>query len=162
MFSADVDLSWTGPNTEKVGERRERKARERSSTAGSVRTSSSSQSSVLVDRELWWTSGLRKAKGFKTNLLRPSSHHSTTSQTTVRSISKRLEPKLSNSLKDPTLQPAWTYSTTLSPALPSGAPLDSLVYEVPELEGDSSSRRTNSTEAHFSRKYIAVVDSRID
>jgi hypothetical protein len=150
MFSAD--LSWTGPDTEKVGERRERKARERSSTANSIKTSTSSRSSVVAGRELWWSSGLKKAKGIKSNILRPSSHHSTKSQTTIRSDRKKLEIQLPHNLKDPTLQPHWTYASTLSPTLPSGAPFDLPVHEVPELEGDSSSRRTNSTEARFSRK----------
>jgi hypothetical protein len=157
MFTAD--LSWSGPNTETVGERRERKVRERSSTAGSIRTSTSSRSSVVVDRELWWASGLKKAKGIKSNILRPSSHHSTKSQTTIRSGPKKLELQLPHNLKDPSLQPAWTYANTLSPTLPSGAAFDLQTQEVPELDGDSSSRRTNSTEARFSCKCNIIIES---
>ncbi|KAH3918503.1 hypothetical protein HBI56_134430 [Parastagonospora nodorum] len=148
MFTAD--LSWSGPNTETVGERRERKARERSSVAGSVTTSTSSRSSISGERELWWTSGLKKAKGIKSTILRPSSHHSTRSQTTIRSAQTNQDLQQPHSLKDPTLQPSWTYASTLSTNLPSGAPFDLPLHEVPELDGDSSSRRTNSTEARFS------------
>ncbi|KAF1915042.1 hypothetical protein BDU57DRAFT_595683 [Ampelomyces quisqualis] len=152
MFSAD--LSWSTPNTETVGQRRERKAQERSSTSGSIRTVSSSRSSIVVDRDLWWTSGLKKAKGIRFTILQPSSHHSSNSQRTVHSETNSLE-LLPEDLKDPTQQPPWTYASTLSPTLPSGASFDLPVHEVPELEGDLSSRRTNSTEARFSRKRIA-------
>ncbi|CAO2650454.1 Nn.00g017460.m01.CDS01 [Neocucurbitaria sp. VM-36] len=142
MFTAD--LSWSDPHTEKIGERRERKARERSTTAGSVKTSLSSRSSISVDRELWWTSGLKKAKSIKPNLLRPMTSRSS-SQKTVHANPKKPDLKLTNDFKDPTLQPGWTYSSTLSQTLPSGASLDLPEYEVPELEGDTSSRRTDST-----------------
>jgi len=154
MFSAD--LSWTEPNVEKVGERRERKARERSSTAGSIKTTSSSRSSISADRELWWTSGLKRAKGLQSSVLRPSSNRSTNSQRHPQYAQKNLHLELPQGLKDPTLQPSWTYATTLSPTLPSGAPFDLPVHEVPELEGDSSSRRTTSTstDTRFSREQI--------
>jgi hypothetical protein len=156
MFSAD--LSWTESNVEKVGERRDRKARERSSTAGSIKTSSSSRSSESADRELWWTSGLKKAKGLQSSVLRPSSNRSSSnSQSTTHFVSKKLALKFPQGLKDPTLQPSWTYATTLSPTLPSGAPFDLPVQEVPELEGDRSSRRTTSTEARFSREQPTVI-----
>lgn len=151
MFTAD--LSWSDPMVEKVGERRERKARERASTAGSFKTTTSSRSSISADRELWWTSGLRKAKGLQSNILRPSSNRSTSSQKTTRSVPKRSDLELPHSLKDPTLQPSWTYASTLSHTLPSGAPFDLPIDEVPELEGDTSSRRTASTEMRFSRKW---------
>jgi hypothetical protein len=157
MFSAD--LSWTDPNVEKVGERRERKARERSSTASSIKTTTSSRSSVSADRELWWTSGLKKAKGLQTNILRPSSNRSSASQRVTRSNPRKLDLKILPTLKDPTLQPPWTYATTLSPTLPSGAPFDLPVHDVPELEGDSSSRRTTSTEARFSREHYLPCKS---
>lgn len=159
MFSAD--LSWTEPNVEKVGERRERKARERSSTAGSIKTSSSSRSSLSADRELWWTSGLKKAKGLQSSILRPSSNRSTNSPRTTRFAPTNLDLDLPQGLKDPTLQPSWTYATTLSPTLPSGAPFDLPVHEVPELEGDSSSRRTTSTstETRFSRDQIIATSA---
>ncbi|KAF2034931.1 hypothetical protein EK21DRAFT_97134 [Setomelanomma holmii] len=157
MFSAD--LSWTEPDTEKVGERRQRKARERSSTSNSIKTSASSRSSISGERELWWTSGLKKAKDLKPNILiRPSSHRSNNSKKTTRTTPKKPELpnlKLPNSLKDPALQPPWTYATTLSHTLPSGAHFDLPVHEVPELEGDTSSGRTVSTEARFSRKDFA-------
>jgi hypothetical protein len=152
MFTAD--LSWTGPDTETVGKRRERKARERGSVDNSIKTSSSSRSSQVIERDLWWTSGLKKAKDIKSNILRPSSHHSTGSQKNGRSSSKKLELKLPIGLRDSVQQPAWTCPSTLPSVSQSGTPSDDLpIYDVPELEGDSSSRRTNSTEARFSRTF---------
>jgi hypothetical protein len=157
MFSAD--LSWTGPDTETVGKRRERKARERGSITSSIKTTSSSRSSQVVDRELWWTSGLKKAKDIRSNILRPPSHHSTASQTTVLSGSKKSDPKQPPSPKDPVVTSAWPYLSTLPHNLQSGTPLD---LDVPELEGDSSSRRTNSTEARCSCKFNITTLSRYD
>lgn len=158
MFTAD--LSWRDPLTEKVGERRERKARERSTTAGSVTTSRSSRSSVSIDRELWWTSGLKKAKSMKPSLLRPMTSRSS-SQKTAHAISKKLDPIQTNQFKDPTLQPGWTYSSTLCPTLPSGASLDLPEHEVPELEGDTSSRRTDSTGPRLSRKCYVLMKTHV-
>ncbi|KAF1840864.1 uncharacterized protein K460DRAFT_398766 [Cucurbitaria berberidis CBS 394.84] len=158
MFSAD--LSWTDPNTEKIGERRERKARERSTAAASVKTSKSSRSSISAERELWWTSGLKKARSLKPSMLRPASS-SSSSQKTVHVIPRKLDKKLAPGFKDPMLQPGWTYSSTLSSMLPSGASLDLPEYEVPELEGDTSSRRTDSTGPRSSSKYhvLALLSS---
>jgi hypothetical protein len=157
MFSAD--LSWTDPDTEKIGERRERIAKERSlhSTTPSVTSSRSSIASSLADdRQLWWTSSLRKAKSFKPNKkARPSTSHSNVTEVSRRTSGLRsLETEPSGELKDPSLQPSWTYSSTLSSNLPSGAPLDPPApeYEVPELEGDLSSRGANSTGSRSSRK----------
>jgi hypothetical protein len=110
-----------------------------------------------VDRDLWWTSGLKKAKGIKSNILRPSSHHSNNSQKTVSSKPQDRELRMPEHLTDSTQQPAWTYANTLSPNLPSGTSFDLPLHEVPELEGDSSSRRTNSTEARFSRKHTTIA-----
>jgi hypothetical protein len=153
MFSAD--LSWADATTEKVGERRERKARERSTRAGSIDTSTSSRSSVSADRELWWTSGLKKAKSVRPSILRPTTSRSTSSQKAVPFKPRQPDNARAFQLKDPTLQPGWTYSTTLSPSLPSGTPLDLPVSEVPELEGDSSSRYTDSTELRISSEINA-------
>jgi hypothetical protein len=154
MFSAD--LSWVDPDTEKVGERRERIAKERSSTsaAPSLRNSISSKSSIFDNRELWWTSGLKKAKGLKPSKKgRPDTSHSTPdTRKASNSLPRTLQHEPSDDLRDPTLQPAWTYSTTLSTTLPSGAPLDPPEHEVPELEGDLSSRCTNSSGSRSSRK----------
>ncbi|KAL5120254.1 hypothetical protein ACEQ8H_001812 [Pleosporales sp. CAS-2024a] len=151
MFSAD--LSWGGPDTETVGERRERKARERASTAGSIKTSTSSRSSVVADRDLWWTSGLKKAKSIKSNYLRPSSEHSSTSQATAQSAKKgKLGLQTPDSFENPTLQPEWTYT----------APFDSAIDEVPELDGDSSSQRTNSTETPQERRWAVRTPVHVD
>ena len=158
MFSAD--LSWTEPGTEKVGERRERIAKERSIHSAtpsiiSSRSSKASASSIADDRELWWTSGLRKAKNLRQHKkVRPSTSRSTATDTSRRTSTglRFVDPETNQELRDPSLQPAWTYSTTLSSTLPSGAPLDPPEYEVPELEGDLSSRGTNSTGSRSSRK----------
>jgi hypothetical protein len=153
MFSAD--LSWTEPDTEKIGQRRERKARESSGTAGSIMTNTSSRSSRSGDRDTWWTLGLKKA--LSPNTSRPKSRRSTSSQKTVQTNTKKLELRLPSSLKDPVLQPSWTYASTLSPTLPSGASFDLPTNDVPELEGDTSSGRTNSTEPRPTRKWRIVV-----
>ncbi|KAK7193766.1 hypothetical protein DPSP01_000320 [Paraphaeosphaeria sporulosa] len=158
MFSAD--LSWTDSSTEKVGERRERKAKERSlhSTTPSVTSSRSSITSSLADeRQLWWTSSLRKAKNFKPNKkARPSTSRSivTDASRPTSTVLRSIEPESIRELKDPSLQPGWTYSSTLSSNLPSGAPLDPPApeFEVPELEGDLSSRGANSTGSRSSHE----------
>ncbi|KAH8730981.1 hypothetical protein GQ44DRAFT_605107 [Phaeosphaeriaceae sp. PMI808] len=168
MFTAD--LSWSGPYTETVGERRERKAREHSLGVGScretcsVKTTASSRSSLNGERELWWTAGLKKARSIKPNMLRPNSHRSTDSQKSPFSGRRNSETQLSHNFKDPTLQPSWTYTTTLSPRLPSGAPIDLPLHEVPGLDADTSSRRTNSTEARFSdeRRWEVRTPVRVD
>lgn len=161
MFSAD--LSWADPNTEKVGERRERKAKEKgrpeSSAAASSKSSSSSlRTSTPVNRELWWTSGLKKAKALKPiKLARPDTGRRSTTPSRKVSLtpSQMLEPETLGGVKDPSLQPSWTYSTCLSRSLPSGASLDPPENEVPELEGDLSSRGTNSDGSRSSSKYIS-------
>ncbi|KAF2706889.1 hypothetical protein K504DRAFT_69910 [Pleomassaria siparia CBS 279.74] len=154
MFSAD--LSWTDPDTERVGERRERKAKERStsSVSPSLGSSRSSKSSILEDRELWWTAGFKKAKALKSSKKgRPDSSHSAAlSRKTSSALDRTVKHDQSHHLRDPTLQPEWTYLSSLSTTLPSGASLDTPEYEVPELEGDLSSRCTNSSASPSSRE----------
>lgn len=158
MFTAD--LSWTDPATEKVGERKERKAREKekerstSSAAPSISSVKSSKSSIPDDREIWWPSSLRKARSMKPSSKTQSQTTQSRDHTRLVSISlpQSLQIDTSDIVRDPTLQPAWTYSTTLSPTLPSGAPLEPPEYEVPELEGDMSSRGTDSSGSRSSRK----------
>jgi hypothetical protein len=169
MFAAD--LSWTeGDGVEKVGQRKERKARERSTPSlsetpsiGSSRSSRDSVSSVADDREMWWTTGLKKAKSLKPkNIIRPTTSRSTATHATQNSrktsvsIPEAVEAEdfaMNQRIRDPSLQPSWTYSSTISTRLPSGAPLDPPVHEVPELEGDISSRYTGSSgESRSSRK----------
>ncbi|KAF2686531.1 hypothetical protein K458DRAFT_429530, partial [Lentithecium fluviatile CBS 122367] len=158
MFAAD--LSWVeGDGVEKVGERKERKARERSTPSVSVepsirssRSSRDSVSSTADDKEMWWTSSLKKAKSLRPNKkARPTTSRSTATQhirKTSASLPEAIETDdfaLPHKLRDPSLQPSWTYSSTIATKLPSGAPLDPPVYEVPELEGDYSSRGTVSS-----------------
>ncbi|KAF2866731.1 hypothetical protein BDV95DRAFT_504302 [Massariosphaeria phaeospora] len=154
MFSAD--LSWVDPDTEKVGQRKERIARERSASATpSLKSTRSSKSSIPEDRELWWTTGLKKAKNLKPTRARPETSYSTIRPRKVSSVFPPTRESQTDplELKDPTLQPAYTYTTKLSPALPSGASLDLPENEVPELEGDYSSRYTNSSGSRSSRKF---------
>ncbi|KAF2120538.1 hypothetical protein BDV96DRAFT_671612 [Lophiotrema nucula] len=153
MFSAD--LSWVDPDTEKVGERRERISKERplSSAAPSFKSSGSSKSSVQDDKELWWPASLKKAKAqIPTRRPRPDSSRSG-ARTRKPSISvpQPVEPE-SPTIRDPILQPGWTYSSTLHSILPSGASIDPPEYEVPELEGDFSSRRTGSSGSRSSNE----------
>lgn len=136
-------------------------AKERPPSSGppSLRSSKSSRasvSSIADDRELWWTSSFKKAKSLKpSRKFRPGTSRSAATEYSRKpSVTqpRTLEIELPQELRDPCLQPAWTYSSTLSPTLPSGAPLDPPVYEVPELEGDLSSRGTYSTGSHSSSK----------
>ena len=171
---------------EKVGQRKERKARERStpslSETPSIRSSRSSResvSSVADDREMWWTTGLKKAKSLKPKkMTRPTTsritatHATQHSRKTSGSIPEAVEAEdftMIQRIRDPTLQPSWTYSSTISTRLPSGAPLDPPVHEVPELEGDISSRYTGSSgESRSSRescfrsaeRHLTSVDER--
>ncbi|KAF1939536.1 hypothetical protein EJ02DRAFT_254775 [Clathrospora elynae] len=145
MFAAD--LTWVEPrDAEKVGARRERIAREQSITAESMKTSTSSRSSVSTNRELWWETGLKKAKSMKPKILRPSTSRSSRSAR----VPQKLDLKIECDLKDPAVQPGWTYSSTLSPTLPSGDALDLQEFAVPELEDNVFSRRTDSTQSRSS------------
>ncbi|KAF2463176.1 uncharacterized protein BDR25DRAFT_347392 [Lindgomyces ingoldianus] len=151
MFAAD--LSWTEPATEKVGERRERKAKECSNSSATP-SLQSSRSSISDDRQLFWPSSLKKAKSVKPDQKPKPSTNRKAGHARKLSSSNSVPPppELDRSLRDPILQPAWTYSASLSSTLPSGAPLDLPVYEVPELEGDLSSRRTTSSGSRSSHE----------
>jgi hypothetical protein len=157
MFT--TELRWA-EKPETVGARRERKARERSTPAGSINTSTSSRSSVSTERELWWTTGLKKAKNLGQNIRRPStSRSSTSSQQRANAVPSKLDVRKAREFKDPALQPGWTISSSLSPTLPSGDPLYVHESDVPELDGDMSSRRTVSTRSRFSRKSLFPAGS---
>ncbi|UPX10927.1 uncharacterized protein EKO05_0001560 [Ascochyta rabiei] len=156
MFAAD--LSWQ--KAESVGEHKERKARERSSGTPSVRTSVTSTSSSSTDRQKWWTSGLKKvkAKASSSSSFKARPVTSPNSSSQQRSDAPPLRPvhemvtrdipnwelELPYQIKDPAPQPAYTFSKSLSPRLPSGGTMDLLECDVPELEGDMSSRYTHS------------------
>lgn len=174
MFAAD--LSWQVG--ESVGQRKERKARERSSGTPSVRTSVTSRSSGSgsTDRQEWWTAGLNKikAKSSKSSTNgRPVTSPSSSSQQRadppqlqpVRKSTAREFPtwelELPQHLKEPPLpKPAYTFSKTLSPTLPSGGSMDILEFDVPELEGDISSRYTHSIVSMSSRTQTHQATSR--
>lgn len=166
MFAAD--LSWQ--KAESVGQRKERKAREQSSGTPSIRTSVTSRSSGSTDRQEWWTSGLNKikAKGSSrsSNKGRPVTSPGSSSQQNTdppplqpvrEAVAKDFpawELELPHHLKDPASKPAYTFSKSLSPKLPSGGSMDLLEYDVPELEGDISSRYTHSIVSLSSRRLI--------
>ncbi|PVI07090.1 hypothetical protein DM02DRAFT_581002 [Periconia macrospinosa] len=149
MFSAD--LSWTEASVEKVGERRERIAKDRATPPAtpsikSTISSSTSIKSVTKDKILFWTSNLKKAKSLNpiksVRSDRPGTSRSTTashSRKTSGSSPRHVEIEVPHHWRDPALQPAWTYSSSLSPNLPSGQPIEPSVHEVPELEADGSS-----------------------
>ena len=162
MFAAD--LTWQVG--ESVGQRRERKARESTSEAHSIRTSvtsRSSRSSTSTEKE-WWTAGLKKirtkasSKSFTKE--RPVTSPQQKSdlppfqsvpEPTARHYST-WELELPHHLKESSPKPACTLSKSLSSALPSGGSMDLLECDVPELEGDMSSRYTHSITSVSSRK----------
>ncbi|KAJ8114512.1 hypothetical protein OPT61_g3627 [Boeremia exigua] len=156
MFAAD--LSWQVG--ESVGQRKERKARERSSGTPSVRTSTTSRSSSSTDRQEWWAAGLTKIKA-KASSKSSSQRRPSTSpipNPQQRSDLPQLAPvcetvardfptwelEFPNHLQDSAPKPAYMVSKSLSPTLPSGGSMDLFECDVPELEGDISSRYTHS------------------
>ncbi|CAN9159482.1 hypothetical protein CC77DRAFT_782783 [Alternaria alternata] len=170
MFATDLPLD---KEAESVGARRERKTKERSIRSNSIntstsRTSISSTNSGSTDRELWWSSGLKKAKSMKPKILRPSTGRTTDSQRTAITVTTEVDLTRTHNLKDPELQPGWTYTSSLSATLPSGDPMHPRQHEVPELEGDMSSRNTGSTRSRISHdrqrevKTPTMVDSSDD
>ncbi|KAF2632054.1 hypothetical protein BU25DRAFT_383614 [Macroventuria anomochaeta] len=176
MFAAD--LSWQ--IGESVGQRKERKARKRSSGTPSVRTSVTSRSSNSTDRQEWWTSGLNKikAKASSKSSIKGRSVTSLSSTSQQRSGPTPLQPvhesvardfptwelELPHQLKDPAPKPTYTFSKSLSPNLPSGGSMDLLECDVPELEGDISSRYTHSIVSTSSRTRTMVprIETRMD
>lgn len=163
MFAAD--LTWQVG--ESVGQRKERKARERTSGTPSIRTSTTSRSSSSTDRQEWWTSGLNKIKAKASP--KPSgkgrpvtSPNSSSLQKSGHSHQPFCEPvardfpawelELPHHLTGPPPEPTYTLSKSLSPTLPSGGSMDLLECDVPELEGDMSSRYTHSIVSVSSRK----------
>ncbi|EDU40361.1 conserved hypothetical protein [Pyrenophora tritici-repentis Pt-1C-BFP] len=153
MFATELLLEQ---ETETFGARKERKARQRSVTASSINTSIGSQSSTSSDsteREQWWSASLKKAKSIKPKILRPSTSKTTASQKTINAVTQNLDSQLALHFKDPVLQPSWTYTSSLSSTLPSGDSLHSK-DQLSELDGDISSRRTDSTRSRISRMQL--------
>ncbi|KAF2131764.1 hypothetical protein P153DRAFT_312452 [Dothidotthia symphoricarpi CBS 119687] len=152
MFS--TDLTWNGGGVEMVGERRARKAQERASGtsgASSIRTSISFEGSSSTNRGFRWASGLKKAKELKpSNILRPLTSRSSNAQVTGQTTTHKSTTH-PHDLKDPSIQPAWTYSGSLSSNLPSGASLDFPEYDTPKLHGRAPSQCTNSSSSRYSR-----------
>ncbi|KAL1792003.1 hypothetical protein ACET3X_009754 [Alternaria dauci] len=97
--------------------------------------------------------GARRERKTKERSVRSNSINTSTSRTSISSTnsgSTDLDLTRTQSLKDPELQPGWTYTSSLSATLPSGDPLHPRQHEVPELEGDISSRNTGSTRSRIS------------
>ncbi|KAI4625302.1 uncharacterized protein J4E87_005149 [Alternaria ethzedia] len=168
MFATDLPLDQ---EAESVGARRERKTKERSIRSNSIhtsRTSTSSANSGSTDREQWWSSGLKKAKSIKPRILRPSTGQTTDSQRNAKTVPAELDLTRTHKLKDPALHPSWTYTGTIPAKLPSGDSLHPQQDEVPELEGEKSSRKTDSTRSRVSHdrkrsvRTPPVVDSSDD
>jgi hypothetical protein len=166
MFAAD--LTWQVG--ESVGQRRERKARESTSGAHSIRTSvtsRSSRSSTSTEKE-WWTAGLKKirtkasSKSFTKERPVTSPNSSPQQRSDLPPFQSVPEPtirhysawelELPHHLKESSPKPACTVSKSLSPTLPSGGSMDLLECDVPELEGDMSSRYTHSITSVSSRE----------
>lgn len=156
MFSAD--LSWTDAGAEKVGERRQRIARERSihSATPSVYSYRSSRaSSIADDRELWWASGFRKAKSLTPMRARPSTAQSTDNS---RRTSSGLRFITSNLDQEPeeesSPQPDIASSSTMASTIPSvdflGPP--KLDGGLSEFAGDHSSYGSTSSSSFSSNE----------
>lgn len=157
MFATELVLAQ---EAETFGARKQRKARQQSVTGSSINTSIGSQSSTSsesTEREQWWSQSLKKkAKSIKPKILRPSTSKSTASQKTINAVTQNLDSQLALHFKDPALQPSWTYTSSLSSTLPSGDSLHSR-DQVPDLDGDISSRRTDSTRSRVSRKSSTIA-----
>ncbi|KAH6615199.1 hypothetical protein C7974DRAFT_60706 [Boeremia exigua] len=165
MFAAD--LSWQ--IGESVGQRKERKAREHASGTPSVRTSVTSRSSSSTDRQEWWTSGLKKIKARTSSKSSSKGRPSTSPNSRPQAIidPRSLQPvceavakdfpnwelELPHHLRDHVQKPTYTVSKSLSPTLPSGGSMDLSECDVPELEGDISSRYTHSIVSISSRDH---------
>ncbi|OCL09979.1 hypothetical protein AOQ84DRAFT_338101 [Glonium stellatum] len=149
MFTAD--LSWTDPTDEKVGQRKERKSKEKhaSPKTPSIKSSkSSSQESV-------WRSPPRKINSTSVKTAKTGKSNGSHGMAETKIISKLPPQPLDFSLKDPTLQPAWTFSSTLSPSLPSGASIDLPASVIPDPNCGSwfqNSRNSNSRDGQLHLK----------
>lgn len=147
MFTAD--LSWTDPTDEKVGQRKERKSKENSfppKTPSIKSSKSSTQESVW--RPSFKITRLRSTKAVTTE--KANGSHETYQN---KKLPKLPPQPLDFSLKDPTLQPAWSFSSTLSPSLRSGTSigLPGSTIPGPEYEPSSpSSRKSYSSWSCYS------------
>ncbi|OCK85906.1 hypothetical protein K432DRAFT_388161 [Lepidopterella palustris CBS 459.81] len=163
MFAAD--LSWTDPTDLTVGERKKRKKEQQSnsSKAPSVKSFTSSG----TRRDGVWQSASKQSKypsaqasntpnnSMPKTLARPLIQ-SRASDRSVRLPSKALPPrpldlKSDSTLKDPSLAPAWTFQSTLSPTLPSGASIDLPQSVIPDPDRETWSRHSRSSRSSSSR-----------
>ncbi|KAF2745395.1 hypothetical protein M011DRAFT_469452 [Sporormia fimetaria CBS 119925] len=107
-------------------------ARERASAASSSsattsdRSTESSRSSVVNERENCRPSGssrLKKARSWRSIKRLPSDTIHRADVLNVASFTPNRNLNI-EAIRDPKLHPAWTYAASLSPTLPSGASLD--------------------------------------
>src|ERR1700761_2000988 len=143
MFSAD--LSWTDDTVERVGDRRERKTKERDS---SIASSSSSQNDPKrPPTRKGSISAKTSFSSVKGSFRRPSISGD---RRFKKSALAPIDP--ASHLKDPSQQPDWVLSAKLSPTLPSGAPLDP---PPPFLEASpaGTSRITYSRQTNHIREF---------
>src|SRR6266700_419556 len=115
MFTAD--LSWTDPTDEKVGQRKERKSKENSSPPKTPSIKSSKSST----QESVWRPSFKTARSTPTKIVKTEKANGSHETHQNKKLPKLLPQPLDFPLKGPTLQPAWTFSSTRSPSLPSGA-----------------------------------------
>jgi hypothetical protein len=139
MYGASADFAWTDDTTEKVGERRQRKAKDGSE---SIASSSSSQNKRQPSVKKASLSGKTSFSSVKGSFRRPS--------TSANRHKNTLPPIDSNStFKDPLEQPDWVLSGKFVPKLPSGTPLDPPNDPPPpflpelDLDGSDNSREKN-------------------
>lgn len=113
MFSAD--LSWNDETTEKVGQRRERRARKREDSISS--STSGSRTGTRKEESTSQTTSFSSIKGsFRRPSITTLSRHQ--KKPSLAAIDAGLP------LRDPVQQPDYVYSAKLEPRLPSGASLD--------------------------------------
>ena len=147
MFTAD--LSWTDPTDETVGQRKERKSKENPfppKTPSIKSSKSSTQESV-------WRSPFKKTRSTSTKIVKAEKANGSHETHQNKKLAKLPPQPLDFSLKDPTIQPTWTFSSTLTPSLPSGASISLPGSIIPDLDCESwssNSRKSNSSRSCYS------------
>jgi hypothetical protein len=127
MFSAD--LSWTDNTTEKVGQRRQRRANKRensisSSTSGSKKAfKDGKETSHQIKSSLGSITKTISFSSVKDSMRRPSTAASIQTKNPSVTLLETSAPY--NDYKDPLQQPDYIYSAKLGPRLPSGAVIES-------------------------------------
>ena len=124
MFSAD--LSWTDNTTEKVGQRRQRRANKREGSIPSSTSGSKKDGKKSSHRDKSSPGSITKTISFssvKDSMRRPSTATSAPHRNPSATIPELVGPH--TDFKDPAAQPDYTYAAKLGSRLPSGAILES-------------------------------------